>query len=413
MKEVKSGLFAVLLGLSICGLSACTEPGQTTGLGAATGGVIGAGLGAIVGSQTGSAGTGLVIGSVAGASAGGLVGNALEAQDKAIRTQDEALERQQRIMQAQRNEIEELRRGNDSASVMSRDLFDRSAVTSKSSVALLTPEDERIKAAYAKARFIRDNEDARIASKGNELVVASRTSKSAAGSPRVPSKMASKLEKRGAFEHASAGSADWAAPKKIKVKSTKETYAKKSQGSISAVKKTVAPKIEEPTSDDILAPAAIDAAPVSDAIEIAERDLATPTDLGEVQIAESKKSITVEPSAPAKGAYDWSKGANEEENPLDEPTQKTSALKEASGSDCDGAVSEIQNGENSQETADKLFHFRRALRLCPSRPDYHVKLGRVYLALNRPTDAVYEFKEALTLDPSHAAAKEGLASLGR
>ncbi len=33
-------------------LSACTEPGETTGVAAATGGAIGTGLGAIIGSQT-------------------------------------------------------------------------------------------------------------------------------------------------------------------------------------------------------------------------------------------------------------------------------------------------------------------------------------------------------------------------
>lgn len=91
-------------------LTACTEPGETTGLGAATGGAIGAGVGAIVGSQTGDAGAGLVIGSVAGAGTGALVGNALEAQQKAIQGQDEAIERQQQLIRAQKAEIEELRR---------------------------------------------------------------------------------------------------------------------------------------------------------------------------------------------------------------------------------------------------------------------------------------------------------------
>lgn len=102
----------VLKSLVVCSIflvSACTEPGETTGVGAATGGVLGAGLGAIVGNQTGDAGEGLVIGGLVGAGAGAAVGNSLEAQQKSIRTQDEAIERQQRMLAAQSSEVKELR----------------------------------------------------------------------------------------------------------------------------------------------------------------------------------------------------------------------------------------------------------------------------------------------------------------
>lgn len=99
----------ICLGFSLCLLSACTEPGETTYVGSATGGVLGAGLGAIIGNQTGDAGAGLAIGAVAGAGAGAAIGNALEAQQKSIRTQDEALERQQKILAAQNAEIQDLR----------------------------------------------------------------------------------------------------------------------------------------------------------------------------------------------------------------------------------------------------------------------------------------------------------------
>ncbi len=58
--------------------------------------------------------------------------------------------------------------------------------------------------------------------------------------------------------------------------------------------------------------------------------------------------------------------------------------------------------------ADKLFHFRRALRLCPDSADYHNGLGEVYLVLNRKNDAEFEFKEALRLNPSLYIAKKNL-----
>ncbi len=109
MKNTKYLRKIVSLALLISILSACTEPGDTTYVGSATGGVIGAGLGAIIGNQTGDAGGGLAIGAVAGAGAGAAIGNALEAQQKSIRTQDEAIERQQKILAAQNAEIQELR----------------------------------------------------------------------------------------------------------------------------------------------------------------------------------------------------------------------------------------------------------------------------------------------------------------
>ena len=103
--KFEKALVCVLLAMT-----ACTEPGETTGIAAATGSVIGAGVGAIVGNQTGHPGSGFVIGSVAGAGAGALVGNAFEAQEKVIKTQEEALKRQGRQIQEQQGQIEELRR---------------------------------------------------------------------------------------------------------------------------------------------------------------------------------------------------------------------------------------------------------------------------------------------------------------
>jgi len=63
---------AAVLALVSCG----TEPGPNTQRGAATGGLIGAGAGAIIGHQSGRALEGAAIGGVTGAAAGGLYGNA-------------------------------------------------------------------------------------------------------------------------------------------------------------------------------------------------------------------------------------------------------------------------------------------------------------------------------------------------
>lgn len=88
----------------------------TRGLSTATGAAIGAGLGVIVGSESGNAGEGLVIGGLAGATAGALIGNELQNQEELAQTQKEELVRQDETLGNQRREIDELR---DSASDVS------------------------------------------------------------------------------------------------------------------------------------------------------------------------------------------------------------------------------------------------------------------------------------------------------
>ncbi|MCB0352051.1 MAG: hypothetical protein KDD64_00950, partial [Bdellovibrionales bacterium] len=100
----------ILLATALVFLLGCTEAGESTKVGAISGGAVGAGLGAVIGSQTGDAAGGLVIGGLAGAGAGAAVGNALDERDQAISSQDLALERQDKIIEAQKNQIDELRR---------------------------------------------------------------------------------------------------------------------------------------------------------------------------------------------------------------------------------------------------------------------------------------------------------------
>ena len=123
-------------------LTACTEPGETTAIGAATGGVIGAGLGAIVGNQTGNAGSGLVIGAVAGAGAGAAIGNGLDAQQKSVRTQDEALERQQKMLAAQNAEIKELRNMPRDANTAIGSAFEKEAAMPRNKPRIVSLNDD-------------------------------------------------------------------------------------------------------------------------------------------------------------------------------------------------------------------------------------------------------------------------------
>lgn len=84
--------------------------------------------------------------------------------------------------------------------------------------------------------------------------------------------------------------------------------------------------------------------------------------------------------------------------------------KRASG-ECGQASQEIEKSKQVSEPAEKLFHYRRALRLCPSESRYHVHLGDHYRALKRDADANFEYKEALALDPSNTEVKQKVEEL--
>ena len=322
-----------------CGLLfvGCTQPGETTGMAAATGGVIGAGLGAIVGSQTGDAGAGLVIGAVAGSSAGALVGNAIEAQEQTLKTQDEAIERQERVIASQRAEIEELRR-------LDRDV----------------PSAGR--ADTTRGRF-----------------AAPRGSRASEGTV-VPYAVMS--------------------PRPNGLRETTVAPAVRSAPAARAVEVTKFAPVKESTKavESKPAPAKVVA---NKAPQVVERDTeAMPLDetVKETVIAaESAENLSSAQPAAADvtGAL---QGAH---------------IDQAAGTECANAADEVSKAGLATDSADKLFHLRRALRLCPDNATYHNRLGEVYLTLNRRTDAEFEFREALRIDPNLDAALKNLSVLGK
>jgi len=261
-------------------LSACTKPGETTSVGAATGGVLGAGMGAIVGSQSGEPGAGLAIGALAGAAAGAAVGNALEAHEQIMQRQDEAIERQQRIISSQQTEIQELRR------------------ISQDSIAY------------------RDDKSVPAIVKAEERAAIQRT----IVKPKVKPQSSHQA---------------------LPTKSTSQSIAKVGTQ-------------RQNSSESVW----------------------------------HERSVVGQPSATTK---------------LSQST--------AQQSDCFKAEGEVSQAKLKEDVSDKLFHYRRALRLCPTNADYHSSLGELYLSLNRRSDAQYEFQEALKLDPNNQSAKTNLSKV--
>ena len=94
-------------------LGGCAAPLTAREKGALGGGALGAGAGAIIGSQLDgrhSTGKGALIGGALGALGGGLVGDQMEGQTQRQNVQSDEIEEQRREIERQRRELEDMRR---------------------------------------------------------------------------------------------------------------------------------------------------------------------------------------------------------------------------------------------------------------------------------------------------------------
>jgi tetratricopeptide (TPR) repeat protein len=94
----------------------------------------------------------------------------------------------------------------------------------------------------------------------------------------------------------------------------------------------------------------------------------------------------------------------------DDTTAKAAAPTQAK-SGCEEGKEARDAAASSSDDSDKLFHLRKALRLCPNSAETHYDLGKAYLHMDRAADANYEFKQALSIDPSFKPAQESLKEL--
>ncbi|MEY4669810.1 MAG: Glycine zipper [Pseudomonadota bacterium] len=94
----------------------------------------------------------------------------------------------------------------------------------------------------------------------------------------------------------------------------------------------------------------------------------------------------------------------------EETTAKIAETTQATGGCAEGKEAR-DAAANASDDSDKLFHLRKALRLCPNNAETHYELGKAYLNMDRAADANYEFKQALSIDPAFKAAQESLKEL--
>jgi hypothetical protein len=100
------GALALIGALVLAGCSG--EPLSTREKGTIGGGVLGAGTGAIIGAAVGAPGAGAAIGGALGAGTGYVIGNALQNQEVTSRAQQGEIQGQQREIQSQRHQIQQL-----------------------------------------------------------------------------------------------------------------------------------------------------------------------------------------------------------------------------------------------------------------------------------------------------------------
>ena len=352
-------LSAILFGA----LVSCTEPGETTGMGAVAGGAIGAGLGAIVGSATGSPGAGLAIGAAGGAATGAVVGNALQAQEETGRTQDEALERQQQEVAAQRRELDDLERARDGGGAQALP-HQGSAGDGKTA----------------------DNAPMGYSYPGSTMRL----------DPATRARYERSDETESQYQYRPVTKAEPIVSKTT----TLSRHVTETEPAVAPVKKVTVARADippPPPSESVK----------SDSDGVTERDLVAPQ--ADAETTEEKPAAVTETKEVIPALPSDNSGANTSTARV-APPQAPAAAPETSA-ECKQATDEVSKADSSSEVADKLFHYRRALRLCPDNAQYHVGLGNIYQSLNRKMDAEFEYREALRIDPNIEEAKKNLDSV--
>lgn len=360
------------------------QPGglSSTGLGAATGAVVGTGVGALIGSQSGNVGAGAAIGGLSGAAFGGALGQQ-ESRELASKEERNGVSvRQEELLKANRNRINEYKKGSDISSerrgsLASPNSFSRS--TSKASF-INTPSGYRGNPRAVKFSEFDTSPDVVIPkSAPQRTVVVARADEHPIPKLKILPNKSTPMESKTSSKLISKTSQVDLVPEvqTIKVEQTKITPVLVPEQKLSAARSVEAP------------------------MHVADDTMKT-----EISKATATNGIVGVPVQPNK----------ENNDPVTEEIKTTVITgskvgKAGADDDCSRADQEYQRATTSISDADKLFYLRRALRLCSPKPNLHLATGRVYSKLGRVEDAEYEYRQVLDLEPGNSEAAKELASL--
>jgi hypothetical protein len=341
-----------LLGCAEMGIDLGDEPTQ----GAVVGGAMGAGLGAIIGSQTGSAGAGLAIGGLVGAGTGAAIGSSLQERNEAMRAQEEQLERQQQRIAANRRAIEQLQAGRDPRTAALNRPFSSPATGSA-----------QVDTAISRVETNGIGTDRRAALRAAPLTSSPRSAATVTERELIPSERSStEATQSRSFE--SQKVVDQARTGSLSVGVNTSGDSRVAGSTIKAERE----RIEVP-----VVPEEIERLSVDQESEVGEK------------VAEELPKFGGESGAITAGL---------QTSPKDD--------------DCLIADGELNLAAKAAASADKLFHQRKALRLCPNSARSHIAIAETYLSLGRRSDAEFELREALRIEPSNETAAAKLKEIG-
>ncbi len=403
-----------ILSIAMSSCSKNSEPFTMAEKGVTAGAVVGAGLGALVGSTSGDAGAGLVIGTIAGATGGGLVGSAMEDSD----VKGSGSSKSARSKGA--NSRTALNESSADESFLGKNIWgpapklvasnDTDSINSRKYVSLSNkPSGSRgVASRFGQVKkpeeFIAPSVESRETSSRARLDSTTNSPGSFSGSPVV------QLIKPREDDLPKARVVKLADPelppasKAVLTSSTKAEFPtlNRKTNTLDSVKTTkkislVQPEVIVPTiKTNVESVKKIKEGSIARAIE-------TKTDLSEVKVAKSEV-IT--------GEVEKVKVVAEKPVEIVEDTKKEIvAAKSISPviSGCENGKDEIKRATNSASDSDKVFYLRRAILACPDNSTLRVDLAKVYGRLGLKDDAKREFTSAIEIDPSNEAAQEELS----
>ena len=345
-------VLAIVLSVSACTSSNTVAPGDldTTEAGIATGAVLGAGLGALVGSTSGDAGAGLVVGSVAGAASGGMIGRAIEGQEKRL-------------------DIHDNKSGVNSARIVEDKrgrLGDKIWLPSGK----FNPDNEFNKPSGqrgAAAEFYETQPNARIQpAKIHQIKTENRVASTETDllGEEIP-----------AFNQSSRGNTLPVALGNNNLPSKKTTETA------------------------IISSGEIETASMPTEVPVRTPSVNGSSSSGRARLITPKKTTP----APKKAIPRLPSTSSVAKKTIKSP------VKISQGNVCSKGQSEYDRAQNSVSDSDKVFYLRRTILSCPKSANIRVELGKVYGRLGLKEDARKELNAALELDPGNEAAQDELS----
>ena len=360
-----NNVIKIILLTLLVGCATIKDPDNKNALiGGSAGAVVGGGLGAVVGTSVGSPSGGIATGMIVGTAAGTLIGHSIDEDGKMDRN-DSEIKTRERIIGNQKADIETVRNDRFRDGSQRDSGYVRAGISTNSRESFSSGEVRMASAndiANAKKMV---NKPSVIHRKEIETVNITQ-------STRIVSSNAAPVEEVGTKSESSYKSKEGTLYQKdLSVKADNQYVEDTSVMHSETVHNEVAKK----SVDNGFGASKLPSAKI------------------EKQAAIIKKEEPVEKVKLEKEVIQTKEVVETKTDTVKQEVAKV-ASDTSSNDDCSSAQSEIEKAKARTDSADKLFHVRRAIRLCPNKSDYRIQLSEIYKSLGRVEDADFERKEA-------------------